>query len=192
MSFVNGNPIRHIFVILFFSVTASAANLSFFAGMVPFIGGLHVGTTLGLKPVIGKFVVPEFAVAYTKGDPPREARFYPSGSSPQRYDFSNWSDTYGSLRLKCLCISPSHPVYVALGIGGGLHLVGAKKEYPVEWHYQWQFQGHGFIQVNFRLDDNNSLYTEFEITDSFQEIPNPMIYPTGLIVFKFGLRSHSI
>ncbi|MBU1936585.1 hypothetical protein KKG05_04235, partial [bacterium] len=63
---------------------------------------------------------------------------------------------------------------------------------PVDWHYQWQFQGHGFVQVNVRLDDNNSFYTEFEITDNFHSVPNPMMNPKGLIVFKFGLRFHSI
>lgn len=170
-----------------------AANLSVHGGFVLFQRGSCWGATLEMRPVAGHFLVPEVSVAYAQGDAPVEPAPWPGGSH-QEYDYSRWRDYFAAARLKLQGIVPNHPVYFALGVGIGPHLVGAKKKdnywHDTSWHDQWQFQGLAFVQMNVRLDSQMSVFTEIEVTRSFERLQNPQIFPQGFAELKFGLRFH--
>lgn len=182
-----------ILSILLMAAASSSANLSLQGGFVPFHTGSYWGATLGIKPVAGNFLVPEVTMAYAQGEAPVRPAPWP-GSSYQKYDYSEWRDLCAVARLKLQGLVPNHPVYFALGVGAGPHLVGAKKDYwyDTNWHYEWQFHGHGFVQMNLRLAADLSIYTELEATRSFRRLQNPQKFPQGLWVLKFGLRFHPI
>ena len=158
--------------------------------------GFFVGAGWEFKPLAGNFLLPEVAVAYAQGEAPVEPLDYPTpgGSHIQEYDYSEWSDMEAVGRLRLQGTLPHNPFYFALGVGIGAHFVGAKKDYwyDTNWHYQWQFRSHGFVQVNVRLDPELSIYTEIEGVSDLRSIQNPQKFPQGFVALKFGLRVHSI
>jgi len=190
---------RHILApllcILLMASVSFSGDLSIQGGFI-YPPGFFAGAGWGFKPLAGNFLLAEVAVGHAQGEAPVEPldMSYPPGSSYEEYGYSRWSDTHAVGRLKLQGIVPHNPFYFALGIGIGAHFVGAKKDYwyDTNWHYQWQFRGHGFVQLNVRLDAEMSVFTEIEVTSDFRDLHYPETFPQRFGALKFGLRVHSI
>ncbi|MFH1010878.1 MAG: hypothetical protein V1784_06565 [bacterium] len=169
-----------------------SGDLSIQGGVI-FPPGFCIGAGWEFKPLAGHFLLPEISVVYAQAEAPVEAA--PSawpGSVRQEYDYSGWSNAHAIGRLKLQGIVPHSPFCFALGVGAGPHFVGAESDYEAKWNYQWQLRGHGFVQVNVRLDRELSIYTEIEGASDFRSIQNPQKFPQGFLALKLGLRFHSI
>ncbi|MBU1935896.1 hypothetical protein KKG05_00725 [bacterium] len=170
--------------LLAFASASFSANLTIHGGITP-IGdiGATMGVGLELKPIAGRFLIPEIATAFTRGMAQQIVCSY-------RYSYYYWKDYHGAVRLKVQGIVPHNPFFFALGIGVGFHYVGADNWQG--WHYQSQLRAHGFTQINLRLTPRDSMFLEIELASQLRDLPEPKKFPLGHVALKLGWRFHSI